>query len=404
MKSSNSSPVACEHLIASNQMTGPLFRELLDTLCDDGLNVTLIAGWVDARADYQPKYRMRRCFAVNKRTRLKRLLTWGLFTIQAMLAIIRRRRGSFALLVTNPPFVPWLGPLLKRCFGVRYGLLIYDVYPDVLVEANMIRDDGILHRWLKRRSAKSLEHAEFVITLGPMMKKSLEAHLPRKHAVEIDVVSVWANTEEIHPMPRDENFFVRDHGLRDKFVVMYSGAFSEGHDLHSVVGAAELLAETEDVRFVLIGEGVQRRTIEQAIADKHLANCLLLPFQPLDSLCYSLSAADCQIVSMAAGQTGTIVPSKTYSNMAAGCAILAVAPRDSEVAQLTRDNECGICIEPHDPQALAAAVRTLLNDRTLLTRMKANARELAESRYNREACTRRYQEILYRHVKPQQQA
>ena len=75
---------------------------------------------------------------------------------------------------------------------------------------------------------------------------------------------------------------------------MYSGNIGKGHNVKLLVSIAERMKEDDDVRFVIIGDGWEKKMIQDSIIEKSLKNVLLLPFQPFDKLAYSLSAADIQ--------------------------------------------------------------------------------------------------------------
>jgi hypothetical protein len=50
------------------------------------------------------------------------------------------------------------------------------------------------------------------------------------------------------------------------------------------------------------------------------------------------------------------MPSKTYSAMMAGQAILAIAPEDSDLVDLIKAADCGWFVEPGDVAGLAAVI------------------------------------------------
>ena len=144
-------------------------------------------------------------------------------------------------------------------------MLVYDVYPDALVQAGMVKPDGLMHWFLKKLSANALRRAECVFALSPRMREALLAHLRPGETIDIHVIPNWADTDFIKPLAKADNPFAVEHDLVDKFVVMYSGAFSSSHDLLGIIEAAGRLTDLPDVRFVLIGEGPQERAIRDRV-------------------------------------------------------------------------------------------------------------------------------------------
>jgi len=56
------------------------------------------------------------------------------------------------------------------------------------------------------------------------------------------------------------------------------------------------------------------------------------------------------------------VPSKVYTIMASGRPVVAAVDPGSDAWNLVEQAQCGLCIEPENPHALAEAIRTLYAD------------------------------------------
>ena len=97
-----------------------------------GCRCCLLTGWVEQTDSREIPFVVHRARPLTKFPVWKRLLSWAIFTLQAVLHIARNRRIPI-LITTNPPWPMLVMPLMKRLFGVRYLLQVYDIYPDVLV-------------------------------------------------------------------------------------------------------------------------------------------------------------------------------------------------------------------------------------------------------------------------------
>jgi glycosyltransferase involved in cell wall biosynthesis len=393
-----SAPPALADLLVINQVVGPLNRELLEDFARRGVRCRVLTGWVDAEEGAVSPFEVLRAKPLVKDPSWRRLWSWGVFTLQAVIAAIRFRRVPM-LVATNPPWPMLLMPLLKWLAGVRYVLLVYDIYPDLMERMGYCRRGGLVGRLWRGMSRRSLLAAEGVITLGRHMADTLRAHLRPGDRLEIEVIPNWADTRFIRPVSKADNPFARQHGLVDKFVVAYSGALGATHDAESILSAAERLADLPDVHFLIIGGGTRWREVSEAVATRKLPNLTLLPFQPFRVLPYSLTAADVSIVCLDEGYEGLSVPSKTYYALAAGAAILAVSPDDTELTDLIAEHRCGLHVPPRSPQLLAQAVRRLHDDRELLARLRAAAVTVA-GRFDRSLATAKYFAYLGRCFSP----
>jgi len=381
-------------LVVINQVAGPLICQLLESLADRGVDCEVFTGWVDLRPGEQPPYRIRWAQRLAKAPAWKRMVTWGVFTLQAIRRLAGLGRKAPVLIVTNPPWTMLAAPLVKRLFGVRYALLVYDIYPDVAERMGMLRAGGLVSRIWRRLSRNAMCAADVVITLGETMAATLGRHLKEGDDIAVEVVPNWADTEFICPMDKGDNPFAREHGLLDKLVVTYSGAFGATHDTESIIAAAEMLQDRPEVHFMLIGGGTRREEVERMVAEKNLPNLTLLPLQPLEKLPLLLAAADCAIVCLDKGYEGVSVPSKTYPALAAGAALLAVSSKGTELDALIDRHECGFHILPGRPDLLAGAVRRYLADPELLASHRAAARAATEAEFSLVRATSRYYELL----------
>jgi glycosyltransferase involved in cell wall biosynthesis len=382
-----------EHLLAVNQVVGPLMGELLADLSARGVRCEVVSGWVDRRSGQEQAFGVLPAARLVKAPAVERLATWAAFMGGALWRVARRP-GVPLLVTTNPPLMPLAMPALKRLFGCRYVLLVYDVYPEVAEQTGHLAPGGRVAELWRRLSRRAMLAADGVITLGEHMAETLRGHLREGDACDIEVIPNWSDTEFIRPEPKEQNPFARRHGLTDKFVVGYSGSFGATHDTESIIAVAELLADVADVRLLLIGGGTRRRQVERLVAERNPGNVILLDFQPLETLPHSLATADCAIVCLDEPYRGVSVPSKTYYSLAAGSALLAVSPPDTELTDLVAEHECGVHVPPRSPEKLAGAVRELHDDPDRLQKYRQAARAAAEVRFSRGLAADRYHQYL----------
>jgi colanic acid biosynthesis glycosyl transferase WcaI len=90
---------------------------------------------------------------------------------------------------------------------------------------------------------------------------------------------------------------------------------------------------------------------------------------------------------------GVIVPSKMYGILAAGKPILAVAPRETDVASIGERRGFAICADPDDASEVAGAVRKISRDTEKLQGMGEAARAAA-SDYDRVNELRKFIQVI----------
>jgi glycosyltransferase involved in cell wall biosynthesis len=208
----------------------------------------------------------------------------------------------------------------------------------------------------------------------------------------LHVIHNWSDGEALGSVDPKENWFLDQHGLRGKFVVLYSGNMGRGHDLATLLAAAEKLHAREEIVFLFIGEGARRAEVESAAG--RLGNVRLLPYQRREDLPYSLGSANLSAITMVDGLAGLIVPSKLYGALASRTPVLFVGPGESETARIVAETGCGTVFARGDVEGVSAFISDLARRPKLGAQMGERGRAAFEQRFDRAIATRRFGDLL----------
>jgi hypothetical protein len=140
---------------------------------------------------------------------------------------------------------------------------------------------------------------------------------------------------------------------------MYSGNHSPANPLETLLQASLAFKDDDSIRFAFIGGGAAKKQVNEFIERHRLTNFLSLPYQPLNDLRYSLSAADVHVVSLGSDMVGIIHPCKVYGSMAVGRPILFLGPRPSHVSDLIDQHGIGWHVNHGDIEGCVAAIREM---------------------------------------------
>jgi glycosyltransferase involved in cell wall biosynthesis len=384
-------------LLILNQMAGPMTWELAEDLGAALGEVALLTGHPDTLAKgSRETVRLYPAAPYRRGSYLRRALSWLHYLVQAFFWLCRMPRNVPLLLFSNPPLLPWLGWLMRRLRGQSYAVMVHDVWPDVLVRMGVWPERRLvvrLWRWLNRRA---YEQAGVVMTLGEAMAANLARQFDpqrTKHG-RIEVIPPWADTDVIHPIPKEENWFAREHGQVGKLTVMYSGNMGMAHDIETMLAAARRLQDTPDVHFMFIGAGPKWQLVADAVQEHQLPNVTLLGWQPEESLPFSLAAADVGLVSLEDDADGLAMPSKVYYMMAAGTALLGLSRGASDLGRMIEQHQCGVNVEPGDVDGFVQAVKRFRDEVGFLDACQRRARRAAEAVYSRDVNIWRVQRTL----------
>ncbi len=326
----------------------------------------------------------------HKQRFLVRFLNYVSFNVLSTLA------GLFAgpqdiILAPSPPLTIGLSAyIISRVKRIPYVYNVQDIYPDVVVKLGILKNPvGIaLSHWLEHFV---YTHARQITVLS----EGFRANLLRKGvpSEKITIIPNFVDTDFIRPLPRDNGFRHR-FDLDGRFVVLYAGNLGHSQNLEHVLECAALLQDRDDINFVIVGNGSRKPHLEAQAQQMGLGNVHFIPFQPREDVPNIYAAADVSLVTLRKGIALDSVPSKAYTIMASGRPIIAAVDPGSDAWQLVEQAQCGLCVEPEDPQALAEAIRALHAAPALRERLGRNGREHVVQHYTRQTIARQYHELL----------
>ena len=171
----------------------------------------------------------------------------------------------------------------------------------------------------------------------------------------------------------------------DAVVALFSGTLGGKQGLMIIPAAAELIQSRADIVFVVCGDGVMKPNLEAAGAG--LANFRLIPLQPKERLQELLAMADLHLMPQSPDAADLVLPSKLSGMLASGRPIIAACRSGTEIAEIVA--HCGVVVAPDDASGLAAAIAGLADDPGLRRELGCRARDIAETRFERDATLRR---------------
>ena len=285
-----------------------------------------------------------------------RLVSWIKGTWDIVRAVRKSYKGYELFLVSNPPTVAFA----TMFFNNRYSTLIYDVYPNGLTDAGFISKSNPIYKIWAKRNKYFYKRADRVFTITEGMRRTISDYCSYE---KIEVVELWGNPNlPVFNIPKKENRFILENGLKGKFIVMYSGNIGKGHDLDVLVDVAEHLKKYKDIVFLFVGEGFLKPLIAKKVEEKGLENVKMLPYQDMEMLPYSLSCSDIAVVSTNKQSGKVCIPSKTFDLIKLGKPILCVAEPDSDIAQFVAKQQVGESFSREQIVEMVDFITTMYNN------------------------------------------
>lgn len=321
---------------------GQHFADAMERMVHEGWDVTVVTanrGYDNPRICYPSRenrngvnVRRLSLSSFGKSSFLVRLIAQAIFSFQATTRLCFGKRPDLLVVGSSPPFAGLLGVIANYIRGVAFVWWPMDINPDQMVTSGRIREDSLPARLFEWANRATLSRATTTIVLDEQMRQRVAKKVHFR--APISVVPPWSHDHVLEVVTHEDNWFRDRHKLQDTIVVMYSGNHGLSTPLETLLSAAKRLENKKRLRFVFIGGGVAKQSIDHLVEQERPPNITSLPYQPFDQIQFSLSAADVHVVSIADEAVGIIHPCKLYGALAIGRPIISLGPRECHASQL----------------------------------------------------------------------
>lgn len=303
--------------------------------------------------------------------------------------------------VSTPPIIGAMSALVKKRRKIPFVYNLQDIFPDSLVGTGLAKKGGILWKIGRVIENFTYRNADKIIVISEDFKRNIMAKgVPEE---KIEVIYNWADENAIHPIADNENPMFEEFGIsRDKFRVVYAGNLGNAQNIGLIVDAA---ARLKDVQFVIFGTGGLEDELKARKEKEGIDNLKILPLQPYERVSQVYSLGDVCIVACKPGLGGAAMPSKTWSIMSAGSAVLAnfdegelknilEGRSDVDVDVDVDRKPCGVFTQAGDLEGFVEAIVRLAGDKSLCEEMGRNGRRFVLENLTKEVGTGKYVEVM----------
>jgi glycosyltransferase involved in cell wall biosynthesis len=321
-------------------------------------------------------------------------VSFYLFAFVKLIQLVRR--NDVLITKTDPPLISIFTTFIAKIFGAKRINWIQDLFPEVAINLNVRKLQGMLGRILVRLRNHSLKGGQNVV-LGKRMKQKLIHEGINKG--DIKTIPNWVNGKNIRPV--SDNPLRKEWGLEGKFVIGYSGNLGRAHDSETIISAMVALKESENIVFLFIGGGSHLANVQHACEVHDLPNVIFKPYQPRELLHLSLSVPDVHWLVLQPQLEGLIVPSKFYGIAASGRPMIFLGDTEGELATIINHYNMGYVAPLGDHQTLVDKFNLLASNSSLCHRLGSNSREVFDNKFNHDIALKEWERVIFAQTEPE---
>lgn len=281
-------------------------------------------------------------------------LSWAILASTLGLSTIRQADVSLVYMTPATAALPAM--VARRLLGRPYVLLVQDIWPDSIFASGFLthpRLRRVVEFLLNGFVASAYRRASGVVATSPGMRNLLSQRgVPDE---KLSLIYNWVDESIYRPHEADERFRLSLNLTKEDFVVMYAGNHGAAQGLETLVEAISHLPAEMRCHAVLIGDGVEKRDLQETAARIAPGRIHFLPPESPQRLASILPCGDIHLVTLIDKPLFHLtMPGKVQSLLAAGQPLLVSAPGDA--ARVVSAAEAGLTARPGDAVDLACQI------------------------------------------------
>lgn len=333
----------------------------------------------------------------NNDTFWRRPVNYFIFMVNSLIYSLKLTHtgGGYDLIfATSPPITSAVTAFVCAFLKKKDFILeVRDLWPDTLVDLKIFKNKLIIN---------------FLVYIEKILYRKAKLIVVVSEAFKIKITDKGVSENKIVTFPngldkefvlenvaiKRKNAFREEYNIpKDKIIVSYVGNVGISQNLKIIIGAAEKIKDN-NILFLVVGEGLEKRRLLRLAKEKHLDNKILfLDALPRDKIkdIYQLSdILFLQLKDLIIFKR--TIPSKIFEYLGSGLPI--IYGLNGIAANILKDSGNGIKIKPECDEDLVGAVKTIKNKYDFYMGRAKKGRDFVIENYMREAIMKNYVNTL----------
>lgn len=230
-----------------------------------------------------------------------------------------------------------------------------DIFPENAYYAGILSEKSLVYRVAHALQKYAYKNATALSTISDDMKETIVGRYGVSEN-KIHVIYNWGH-EELKPHQESENTFLLHYPKKqDEFRIVYAGNLGKMQNVEIVLKAAALMKEDTDIKFYIVGGGVNEEGLKSFAEKQELNNVLFVGMQPVNEVADLYAAADVNVIPLRKGLIYAALPSKTADCLISGKRIITCVDTISKFAGIMKLYGYANA-DPEKPQELCDFIR-----------------------------------------------
>jgi len=298
-----------------------------------------------------------------------------------------RKKRADAIYVRQSEF-SFIPLIISKYFKIPYFVEVNGL---ILYEMKMFGKSKLNIAVTRLSEKLGYQHAIKIIAVTQGVKKSI-MDLYNVSEEKIVVIQNGANIDSFKPLDKDLiNTLNLDTSSR---YVLFVGNFAPWQGIENLIKSApSILREYKNVKFLIVGDGIMKKELINITENMGLTDYFIFTGTiPYEEVPLYINASDICVAPFVNKRNKKIglSPLKIYEYAACGKPIVSSKIPNLEFLE---EKEAGILVNPENPEELAEAILTLLNNDELRESMGRNGRDYVVQNHSWQSIGKKVKEI-----------
>ncbi len=384
----------CQYYPPENISSATLPRDTAEYLSKKGISVDVLTG-KSKIYNNQKKIKSKevvngvsikrvRYFWTRSKGKLIRMFSFITFVIAVYLRIFSFRKYKVIVVYSNPPILPKVAYLVKKLFKVKVIFVSYDVYPEIAIESNALKENSFIAKRMQKSNEKIFIRLDRVVALSDEMKEFIENNRP----IDKDKVVTIPNW---HKDLYDED---KKDNKNEKFVISYFGNMGVLQDIETILKTAKKLKSYDDILFQFAGHGNKHQEVKNFTIENNLKNIIVHGYLNDKDFEKVVNESDMFIVSLEPNISKLAYPSKMSSYLMGGKPIISIMDYESDITKDVKKYNLGIYVSNNEVDLLSENIIKIYKDEKQINEMSRNSRKLYLEKYTPNISLEKYHKLM----------
>ena len=249
------------------------------------------------------------------------------------------------------------GILVKFFYGTKFYIWIQDLWPESTYVNDRVKN-GFIKYLLNKIVSLIYKNSDKIFIQAESMRIPIKKKMKNNY-VQSNVIFLPNWAEDFYYKDVNDKFKYSELIPSDKFVVLFAGNIGSGIDVSSVIKTISLLVHNDNIKFIFIGGGSEKKYFHQKINELNLnKNVVFIKRYPPQEMPYFYKLADLLFTSFRDDEIYSYtLPSKIPTYMASGKPLIAMANGQTSIT--IKEANCGLVVPSGDYKKLASKIELL---------------------------------------------